>query len=653
MVIIGGISMARTTETNTENIVTRHTEVNASDSYTARHTVPNYDEGGVSRQTVPNTSENMGTRQTVPNYDDVQAFRRTVANYSENAPRHTVTNNEGSNDRLRIGDMVGTYRIIDRLNNDSGEADLFLAEANGRKYALKYYRRPNAVDFEIYDKLMKSGHQNLAQIHSFDYIDGLQYEVMEYYPSGSLKGKILGAEEIRTKLVPQMNEAIEALRKRDIIHKDIKPSNIMINDVGDYVLIDFGVSQLIRDGRTHAESRSGTTYDYLAPECFRSKQYSVLSDYYALGMSIYELMIGHLPADDMSKEESAEFYLYNGLPFPSDFPEDIKNLILGLTYLDIKNRHDKTNPNNRWDYEVVKRWCNGEALQTPGNAVFTQPERNMPAQGGKRIEFNGGVYESLDELIIAMAHNWNEGIKFIQRGDASEQFRKNDLYNMANFADDVIESSNIDGAYATFLYASTSELDEICYRGESYSPEELGSKILSQLWSLGHGYEKDHVVRELYAGAPSTDDMSSLEKYCKMIFEENSVVSQFYLARSKRADRTDIPSQAVDTIYYEDLKQWWKNRPQSSEQLAAVLFEIANKIMGKAVYRGENSEHTVFNGKDEMVTAFRNTIQNGTVQDVENFLGIILNDPHNEKPYYWSQYRGWIKAVTFFEGLGE
>ena len=95
------------------------------------------------------------------------------------------------------------------------------------------------------------------------------------------------------KIIPNINEGLHAIHEAGIIHKDLKPSNIMLNSDGETVsIIDFGISSIIADGNTVLVTKTGMTPEYSAPETFKNL-FLRESDYYSFGITLFELLWLH------------------------------------------------------------------------------------------------------------------------------------------------------------------------------------------------------------------------------------------------------------------------------------------------------------------------------------------------------------------------
>lgn len=240
-------------------------------------------------------------------------------------------------------------------------------------------------------------------------------EIQPFYSRGSLNGKTFSYEQLRSHIIPCLNEGLKALHDANIIHKDLKPTNIMITDDQQSVaIIDFGISSVMEAGNTVMVTRTGMMPEYSAPETFK-KVYSSDADYYSLGITLYELFYGKTPYGNMPAEEIERYLAIQSIPFPKTIPIELQELIKALTYYDISNRKNKNNPNRRWGYEEVKKWLEGIKQTVPGEGVERRTIRPYL--------FAGMNYTSRVELVRALVENWNEGKKELFRGKLSYYYK--------------------------------------------------------------------------------------------------------------------------------------------------------------------------------------------------------------------------------------
>lgn len=392
----------------------------------------------------------------------------------------TVINSavQNKSDGSLIGKVIAEkYSVVSRLADTAGEADLYLCEDDGMKYVAKIYRRLAAVKPEIVEALKTIDSPFISRTIEIGTYDGFPFEIMPYYAGGSMQGHIFSYKELKKRIIPDLNEALRVLHTHvpKIIHKDLKPSNIMLNDKGDVVLIDFGISSVVEGNNTIVSTKTGMTPEYSAPEALRNA-FLEESDYYSLGVTLYELFCGHTPFNGMDAEQVAQYTVLQQFPFPDSFPADLRDLIRGLTYNDITHRHDKKNPNRRWAYDEVKNWCNGKKQPVPGQAAAS--ELAMPP-----YTFTGRKYTTVHELVLAMAQNWEEGKKQLFRGLLSGFF-KGFNPELAGICIDAEENTadKDDVVFGGLLYKIDPELKSFCWRNHVYEDlQSFGAEMIGNL----------------------------------------------------------------------------------------------------------------------------------------------------------------------------
>jgi Protein kinase domain len=212
---------------------------------------------------------------------------------------------------------IGKYRVIGRFPR-SGQAQVFRAAhpALPRELVLKLANQP--VDADGHAALVEEGrrlveleHPNIVRVHDLDFDDGRPYLVMEY-----VRGRTLGQYAREERLAPrraavllaEVAGAIAFAHRRGIVHQDIKPANVLIDEAGRPRLIDFGLAWQ-QDAWSDSERRSeGGTFAYMAPEQARAdtERVRTLSDVFALGGLLYFLLTGTAPFEAATREASWE-----------------------------------------------------------------------------------------------------------------------------------------------------------------------------------------------------------------------------------------------------------------------------------------------------------------------------------------------------------
>ena len=383
---------------------------------------------------------------------------------------------------LSVGDVIcNKYTIQQKMDVSSGEADLFLCTYGKGTFVAKVYRRAIAVKPEVIEALAGVYSPYIAQIFELGECEGYPVEILPFYKNGSLENKRFSYEELKENIIPALNEGLRVLHENGIIHKDLKPSNIMMNNDGRTVsIIDFGISSIREKDSTIILTKTGMTPEYSAPETFKGLFLNE-SDYYSLGITIYELFEGHTPYFGLFGEDLERLLSVQKIPLPENMPEDLKALISALTYSDITNRRDKTNPDRRWTYEEVKNWCNGVSQPVPGGSSA------YSGNAGNRIiayKFLGKSYTSNRDLVIALNENWNDGKKQLFRGLLSAYYKQIDaeIAGKCIDAELAVEKGDADVIFFGALYDIDSEMADFLWKGYRYQDlSELGDKLLECL----------------------------------------------------------------------------------------------------------------------------------------------------------------------------
>lgn len=378
--------------------------------------------------------------------------------------------------------LAGKYEIVEPLSASTGEADLYVCKYNGAEYIAKVYRRQRAVKPEVITVLKSIDSPYVAKLFDTGIYNDRPFEVLPYYKNGSLLGKKFSFDELKKTIIPCINEALRVLHQNDIIHKDLKPSNIMLLDDNKSVaIIDFGISSVVEEGNTVLVTKTGMTPEYSVPETFRNL-FLEESDYYSFGITLYELYCGYTPYKNMNAEEIAQFTAVQRIPFPKDMPQELQDLISAVTYFDITNRNKKNNPNRRWTYTEVDNWCKGKKQVIPGEGTGFGAEKAIPP-----YTFLGQAYKDIPSLITALASNWNDGKKQLYRGLLSSFF-KNFNPEIAGYCMDAEEEATRtagkdDIIFWDLLYKIYPELNGFYWMGQTYeSLPALGRDMLERLW---------------------------------------------------------------------------------------------------------------------------------------------------------------------------
>jgi len=264
--------------------------------------------------------------------------------------------------------LDGRYKLLRSLSSDGGTADVWLAldtntideiydddndsisseEESGIKVAIKIYRPKNALDMgeqrfrEEFKIVFNCHHTNLVQPINFSIFEGIPYLVLPYCQKGSserLQGKINDTDEL-WRYISDVSAGLAYLHAFNptIVHHDIKPANVLIDDNGNYAITDFGISSHRGNSRDGYDETQSGTMAYMAPERFRDDYESIPeSDIWSFGATLYELITGKVPFGENGGQEQLETKV-SCPTITANIPTDIKKLIYDCLSLDVSKR---------------------------------------------------------------------------------------------------------------------------------------------------------------------------------------------------------------------------------------------------------------------------------------------------------------------------
>lgn len=250
-----------------------------------------------------------------------------------------------------IGRAIGKYKIIELLGR-GGMAVVYKAyQQNLDRYvALKLMHSFLAEEGDFLERFKREAramallrHPHIADVYDFDVVDDTYYIVMEFVGGGSLKEEIeqfeaRGERMPLSRVVRLMLELIDAVsyaHARGMIHRDIKPGNIMLRPDGTAVLTDFGIAKIL-GGPSHTITGAMVgTPAYMAPEQGMGHLGDERSDLYSLGILFYHLITGRLPFESTTPLAVVMKHVTEPLPPPimvnPDVPAGIQEVILRVT----------------------------------------------------------------------------------------------------------------------------------------------------------------------------------------------------------------------------------------------------------------------------------------------------------------------------------
>lgn len=256
-----------------------------------------------------------------------------------------------------IGKRIsGRYKILDMIGG-GGMANVYLAHDMilDRDVAVKMLRLDFANDEEFIRRFHREAqsatslvHPNIVSIYDVGEEDDLYYIVMEYVNGQTLKQYIQQNSPIpideALEILQQLTSAISHAHQNHIVHRDIKPHNILIDRNGNVKITDFGIAMaLSATSITQTNSVLGSVH-YLSPEQARGGMANKKSDIYSLGIVMFELLTGRLPFSGESAVSIALKHLQSETPslkrWNPAIPQSVENIVLKATAKDPFHRYN-------------------------------------------------------------------------------------------------------------------------------------------------------------------------------------------------------------------------------------------------------------------------------------------------------------------------
>ena len=278
----------------------------------------------------------------------------------------TLLGSEADYNNIKITD----YESISLLGSGSfGRVYLMINKINNTKIAVKvlskatYFTKSQGIfnllkqEISIHSRLV---HPHIIRLYGHSEDLKNIYMMMEYVNNGTLQDRLKGKgrlnEEDAFNFFKQICDAVNFLHKNKLLHRDLKPGNILITKEGEVKLTDFGCCIQIEK----EEKNLCGTPQYIAPEVIRTKKYNEKSDIWSLGILLYEMLYGAVPFTGDTIEKILENILINDVILDSSISSDANELLRKMTDRDPTKRITIDNiVKSSW----VKRMISGGKLE--------------------------------------------------------------------------------------------------------------------------------------------------------------------------------------------------------------------------------------------------------------------------------------------------
>ena len=262
-----------------------------------------------------------------------------------------------------IGKKLDGLYEVKELIGSGGMANVYKAVMLGRNgpvpagtvVAVKVLRQEYTHDPELVRRFKNESkaisllnHPNIVKVYDVSVNDQLQYIVMEYVDGMTLReylnergGKLTSRETVH--FISQILKALEHAHANGVVHRDIKPQNIMLLDNGQLRMMDFGIARISRAENQLTGGKAMGSVHYISPEQAKGDETDFTSDIYSVGVMMYEMLSGHLPFDADDVVEVAIKQI-------SDKPQSLQELAPNVPHglVEITERAMAKRPDNRY-----------------------------------------------------------------------------------------------------------------------------------------------------------------------------------------------------------------------------------------------------------------------------------------------------------------
>jgi serine/threonine protein kinase len=231
-------------------------------------------------------------------------------------------------------DLIGTtlgHCVIEELLGQGGMARVYRGKQENldRTVAIKVLPPYYAADQSFVERFKlearataRLSHPHIVTVHDAGEEDGRLFIIMEYIGGGTLKQCIAAPMSMReiTRVVHEVASALTYAHSMGIVHRDVKPVNVLMDTTGRSVLSDFGIAKVLEGSAALTQSGAGVgTPEYMSPEQCRGTSVDARSDIYALGVMLYEMLTLHTPFEADNYTALAHSHIYEPVPLPSRY----------------------------------------------------------------------------------------------------------------------------------------------------------------------------------------------------------------------------------------------------------------------------------------------------------------------------------------------
>ncbi len=331
----------------------------------------------------------------------------------------------------RIGLTLGSYRIVAQIGQ-GGMATVYKAyqPSMDRYVALKVIPEYHANNADFVQRFIQEArtiarleHKNILPVYDFGEQDGITYMAMRYLETGTLQDVLnQGQPSLResVRIVQQICAALDYAHRQGVVHRDVKPSNVMLDGEGNVYLTDFGLAKVLENSSqiTATGAILGTPL-YMAPEQSLGQPIDGRADIYAAGVILYEMLTGQPPYQADTPFAIALAHVHEPLPLPQtltpDLPDSLQNIILKALAKDPNDRYQHAsemaaaleealkNIEPETERPTLQLLTEQARLSRAESMVMPSPEQAAPPPSAGGSQRQGKLWLGVAALLAVMA----------------------------------------------------------------------------------------------------------------------------------------------------------------------------------------------------------------------------------------------------------
>lgn len=522
-----------------------------------------------------------------------------------------------------IKTISNRYEIL-TLIGQGGMADVYTAKDTilNRIVAIKILRPKLSEDAMTLVRFQREAsaasrisHPNVVDIYDVGEYNGMHYIVMEYIKGHTLKQLIAKRGALSSQealyIMKQLTSAVLCAHNANIIHRDIKPQNVLVKDDGTVKITDFGIAVASNSVQLTSNNTVMGSAHYLAPETAQGKEPNPQVDIYSLGIVFFELLSGSVPFRGSSPTEIALRHLKDPMPFITDFnpgiPQSIENIILKATAKDVNDRYESCKE-MLYDLEhcLDDEYKNVKRL-TFSNSYHDEKEQKEDKQKLVIRPFIIGALIALLCVILLVLILLVSGIVRIP-GFLGYEVMPDILGKTKEEAISLLEQSNFNPEYIQFEYDVSDEYekDEVCKSSYDIGDIVKTNKEFVIVISKGPSF-----LVEDYTGLYLDDVLNE--------FKDNGV--QLNIQIEYKGIKDTNPGIILEQ---KELKVGQRIDPSANESITFVVsdypaIQISSSYLGRDVYEVKEELNEL--GIAVVLKPYYGSGQNFTVVDVDSKVG--------------------------------